>query len=77
MAARQTRSKAPKSGVMVGSSVSMLKNMFADENEAALKATKKTAFSSVPMRFVNNLNSLLGELQACAPTHSPHRKPLP
>merc|ERR1719197_1603232 len=49
---------------MVDSSLSMLKEMFSEEHEAAQKATKKAAFSSVSKRFVNDLNSLLGELQS-------------
>jgi len=49
---------------MVDSSVPLLKKIFTKEHEEAQKATKKAAFSSVSKRFVNDLNSLLGELQA-------------
>ena len=49
---------------MVDSSVPMLKDMFIKEHDEAQKATKKASFSSVSKRFVNDLNSLLGELGA-------------
>ena len=43
--------------------MSLLKELFADENEKNQKEGKKSSFSSVGKRFVNDLNSLLDELK--------------
>ena len=47
-----------------GSTIGLLKELFAEEYEAAQKARKAATFSSVGKRFVNDLNSLLSELQS-------------
>ena len=49
---------------LVSSKHQLLKDMFMEEHEANQKAKKAASFSSVGKRFVNDLNSLLQELQA-------------
>ena len=49
---------------LVGSKHGLLKEMFNEEHEANQKARKAASFSSVGKRFVNDLNSLLQELQS-------------
>ena len=49
---------------VVSSKHQLLKDMFIEEHEANQKAKKAASFSSVGKRFVNDLNSLLQELQA-------------
>ena len=44
--------------------VVLVKELFAEEHEAAQKAKKAASFSSIGKRFVTDLNSLLSELQA-------------
>mmetsp|Transcript_64144 Transcript_64144/g.106620 ORF Transcript_64144/g.106620 Transcript_64144/m.106620 type:complete len:1736 (-) Transcript_64144:276-5483(-) len=47
------------------SSIALLAGLFKPAYEAASKAKKTSSFSSVGKRFVNDLNSLLGELKTC------------
>lgn len=47
---------------LASSEVGLLKELFLDENEKNQKEAKKSSFSSVGKRFVNDLNSLLEEL---------------
>ena len=48
---------------LASSSVALLHDLFAEEHAANEKAKKAASFSSVGKRFVNDLNSLLTELQ--------------
>ncbi|KAL1521199.1 hypothetical protein AB1Y20_022751 [Prymnesium parvum] len=50
--------------LLVASKVSLVKELFLEEFEAAQKAKKTASFSSIGKRFVTDLNSLLTELQA-------------
>ena len=49
---------------LCSSSVPLLANLFAEEHAANEKAKKANTFASVGKRFVNDLNSLLTELQS-------------
>ena len=48
---------------LANSEVELLKELFGEEHQKALKDPKRASFSSVGKRFVNDLNSLLTELQ--------------
>ena len=48
---------------LANSEVALLKELFGEEHEKAVKDPKKASFSSIGKRFVNDLNELLNELQ--------------